>query len=971
MQKTFEVTSFTGGITDEYIEADNRFVNHAENLCLDHAGDIVQRQGSHFLEGSDPKDGSFVSSNTAVTHTAEFQFNNQVQNYLACIHNSGQSLAIKQLSGGVLTNFDFTMPTFTPHSQFNSSVWQAQPFFSNSNIATGQGNYPTKITEDKNHQLNIITAGLPEPIINAKNMYAPPNPQVGVTVNFKTVLSGAPITDPYTGVSVAAIVSPTPTGVTNEFRLACVYRRYYEINGVEYEDISAPHFIGYISNAANLPVGRTPGTSYLLEVRINDSLVRETDGIQWQTNWNDVPYNFQSDGITADPDSQIYSSGGTYDISEAIRKNAKIKVSFYKTTSNGSIYYNFGPGNLYKSNPNSGGFVLQYTFGDLGVDYKFDMNFGEPSPLIGKSGSDCSWSDTELQQQPTLYTTSGVQTNDLPGRTRYNTLVNDNYMYWVDAENPYRVRQASNRDPDSVPDGNFLDFPEIITGINSAADKLIVCTLHNTYRVDGFYDDFGRGTVTSEKISSETGTISHNSMVRVSDGVFFCGVDGFYYTNGQTVQKISRHLSATYFRLTQPIFDVSNAFSGSVTTNYGKKYVVRENQDITGVYDIINNRVMWSFLDGTEVLVCEKAWGFSEKMSFFGPWMLPTVSVNDPGLKESVYAKTLGTFVNKIIRTDINGDIFQLEDGVASDPRPYNLMATLPLNWLAADRYPILYRLRTQASLLGSQVQKKWVTRMSAVFKRLSAFFPTGDFFDRRLDVQVTSINDKGRVVQDLKPLHYLDADDSKYLRSRSQGNFDGAIPVPGFGVSEYTSRQTMLNALDKDNTIIKMSRRFVAKGLRCTTKALEFKPALSLVAKSDDYVSCIFSGAAASLTGGNVWSKFQYTGNVVTLKQHIGVLPSVDHSVESYYLALDFDNYKTLYPITNLSGSGDTATLGAPFTNYTGLIAPAGTYKWKLYSFPKNQFFGLCTYSMSFSEALDSDSLYRLSGNVDDKGEP
>jgi hypothetical protein len=966
MQKTFEVTSFTGGITDEYIEADNRFVNHAENLCLDHAGDIVQRQGSHFLEGSDPKDGSFVSSQTAVTHTAEFKFNNQVQNYLACIHNSGQSLAIKQLSGGALTNFDFTMPTFTPHSQFNSSVWQAQPFFSNASIATGQGNYPTKVTEDKSHQLNVITAGLPEPMLNAKNMYVSPDPQVGITVGFRNVLAGAPITDPYTGTAVGATVSQLPTGVSNEFRLACVYRRSYEINGVEYEDISTPHFIGYISNAANLPVGRTPGTSYLLEVRINDTLVRETNGIQWQTNWSSVPYTYQNDGITDDPDSQPYLTGGSYDTSEAIRKNAKIKVSFYKTTSSGSIYYNFGPGNLYKSNPNSGGFVFEYTSGVLGVDYKFDMDFGVPYELMGKSGSDCSWSDAELQLQPTLYTTSGVQTNDLPGRTRYNTLVNDNYMYWVDAENPYRVRQASSRDPDSVPAGNFLDFPEIITGINSAADKLIVCTLNNTYRVDGFYDDFGRGTVSTEKISSETGTISHNSMVRVSDGLFFCGVDGFYYTNGQTVQKISRHLSATYFRLTQPIFDVSNAFSGSITTNYGKKYVVRENQDITGVYDTLNNRVMWSFLGGTEVMVCEKAWGFSEKMSFFGPWKLPCTSSTDVDLKESVYAKTLGTFINKIVRTDANGNIFQLEDGVSSDPRPYSLMSTAPLNWLAADRYPILYRLRTQSSLLGSQVQKKWVTRMSAVFKRMSAFFPTGNFFDRRLDVQVTSINDKGRVVQDLKPFHY-DENDLKYSKSK----MPGGRPYNSLLTTYQSQSSNPYSQLDKDNTVIKMTRRFIAKGLRCNTKALEFKPSLSLIAKADDYGLCVFNGSAASIVGGSIWSKYAYTGNVITLKQQIGSVITTDHSVEGYFIALEHDNYTTLYPITNLSGSGDTAILGTPFTNYTGVVAPSGTYKWKLYSYAKNQFFGLCAYSMSFSEALDSDSLYRLSGNAGDKGEP
>lgn len=967
MQKTMENTSLTGGITDEYIESDLRFVNHAENLCLDHSSDIVQRQGSHFLEGSDPKDGSFVSSGTTVTHTSEFTFNNPAANYLASIHNSGQSLSVKKYLAGVLTNQDLSFPFTTTHSVFNSSVWQAQPFFASSTIATGQGNYPVKITADKTAALNDISAGMPEPIVNAYDVYLAPD-NTKVSVQFRVIASGAPITTPYKAAVVTAIVSPTPTGVSNEFRLACVYRRKYKVNGVTYEDVSRPHFIGYISNASNLPVGKTPGTTYALECRIQDTLQRQTSSTIWQTNWNDTSFTYRYNGVSGDANGQPYVYGIAYDTSETFDVNGMVKVSFYKTTANGNIYYNFGPGNVPGSNPN-GGFPLPGSFGDLGIDYKYDLNFGEDltHPDIGLSRSETTWTDTEIQSQPVLYTTSGVQANDLPGRVRYNTLVNDNYMYWVDAENPYRVRQASSRDPDSVPTGNFIDFPEIVTGISSAANKLIVCTLTKTYRVDGFYDDFGRGTVIAELISNETGTISHNSMVRVSDGLFFCGVDGFYYTNGQTVQKISKHLSATYFRITQTLSNVSNATSGSITTNYGKKYTVTENQDIVGTYDKLNNRVMWSFLGGTEVFVCEKSYGLSEKMSFFGPWKLPTSSATDSGMRESVYAKTIGTFANKMVRTDANGNIFQLEDGVASDPRPFTFSATVPTNWLAADRYPILYRLRTQTNFLGSQMTTKYVTRMSAIFKRISAFFPVGNFFDRRLDVLITSINDKGRVVQDLKPVHYLDSKDNLEATSKMEGTLPYnatlqvyADPTP----NQYSSGS-------KDNALIKATRRFVAKGLRCTSKALEFKPALSLIAKSDDFGLINFTAGACSIIGGAIWSKYTYTGNVITIKEFIGVIPEVDHSVEGYYISVEYDNYTALYPITNVSGDGVTAILGTPFLNYTGVAAPTGTYKWKLYAMPKNQFFGLCAYSISYSDSLDAGTFYRIAGNSGDKGEP
>ena len=562
-----------------------------------------------------------------------------------------------------------------------------------------------------------------------------------------------------------------------------------------------------------------------------------------------------------------------------------------------------------------------------------------------------------------MYTTGGVQENDLPGRCKFNALVNDNYMYWVEAENPYRVRQSAFRDPDSVPAGNFIDFPEQITGIAGAANNLIVTTLNRTYRVDGFFDDFGNGSVVADKISSETGCISHNSMVQVADGLYFCGIDGFYYTNGQTVQKISTHLSKTYYRLTQAVSEVSNQSFGSIKTSYGQKYTVGENQEISGTYDKINNRVLWTFLGGTEVLALEKGFGINEKMVFMGPWKLPTSRQSDVSGNESVYARAITTFKNKIIRTDNLGNIFQLEDGVASDPRPYSLSSNPATNWLAADRYPILYRLRTQASYLGGTMLTKYVTRMSAIFKRASDSFATATFFDRNLDVQITSINDKGRVVQDLKPIHYSTERDAVYLKSKMQASGGYSNLIKNYGSNDTSAH----SQFDKDSELIKITRRFVAKGLRCIAKALEFKPALKLVAKSDDFEPVVYNGSAASLTT-FLWSKFTYTGPVITTKQ--GVIQSVDHSAEGYYLTLEFDNYKALYPVSSVSGSGDTLSLSAPYLNYTGVLAPSGTYKWKLYAFPKNQFFGLCGYTISFTPFIAAGDFYKEGGNSPTAGQ-
>jgi hypothetical protein len=962
MQKNFEVTNMKGGITDEYIESDARFVEAAENLCMDQSGDIVQRPGSHFLEGSVAKDGSFVSSGTAVTHTAEFDFQNQVQNYLACIHNSGDELTLKQLSGGALTSFDFDTPFFTPHSNFNSSVWQAQPFFANGAVATGQGNFPIKVTVDKLGQLNVISAGLPKVFerseaVDTNGGTAPNPPSLGITLEFREKTTNFLDTCPI----VSHTVSATPTGASNEFRMAFIYRRQYYYNGVLYEDASAPHYSDYISLAGNMPLGNTTGQA-VMSVTVTDSL-RKVDGATWQTNWNSEAFLFDAAVDLDSGDNYDFVFNG-YTYNDDFDSNARIKISMYRTTGGGNVFYEIGHGGTTSLKPTvSSPFFISAVSGSTDMLYIFSStdpvayDYGFASRVVYQT-------DAELQLRPTLYTTSGQLPNDLPGRVKFNDLVNDNYMYWVEAANPYRVRQATYRDPDSVPLTNFIDFPEAVTGISSAADKLIVCTLNSTYRVDGFFDDFGRGSVVAEKISSETGCLGHNSMVRVADGLFFCGIDGFYYTNGQTVMKVSRHLGKTYYRLTQSVSTVSNAYLTSIVTEYGKKINISENQTIIGTYDKVNNRLLWSFNSGTEVLILEKSYGINEKMVFMGPWSLPTSRDADVTGNESIYAKTIGTFKNKVVRTDNLGNILQLEDGVSSDPRPYTLSATPATNWLAADRYPILYRLRTQASYLGSKSSTKIATRMSAVFKRATTLFADHQFLNRDLDVQITSINDKGRVVQDLKPVHYSADSDAKFTESKM------------FGSGSYTSLIKSYDSMDtaarsdfqKDNDLIKITRRFIAKGLRCVAKALEFKPALRLVAKSDDYETVAYNGAAASLAT-FIWSKFTYTGQIITTKT--GIIQDVDHSAEGYYLALEHDNYRALYPINSVSGGGDTVTLGTAFLNYDGVVAPSGTYKWKLYAFPKNQFFGLCSYTIMFAEYISGGDMYRLGGNAGDKGEP
>ena len=913
-QKVFESPDMRGGFTDEFIESDQRFVEKAENLCLDPSGDVAQRPGSHFLEGSDPKLGSFVDSNTPVTNFAEYEFNNPTQNFLACVNDSGDKISTFSFTNqGVIdpkNNLD--TPFFTGASGFNSEVWQSQPFFAHSDVSSGHGNHPVKFTSDINGSQALISAGLPMPYD------FPNNPSGTFAVNYRDWAPGVvPGTFELTGATGALSSSQYPTGLSNEFRVAVVFLREYSWNGVTYRDVSKPYISAYLRHPSGKKVGYFPSVAlgdpgvytdyYGLNFSMTDSMIRTTDGFQWQTNWQDFA-------------------------------NVDVKAQLFRTVDTGNVFYDAGE--LVRTYEAGAGKFGSITPATVGVEHFFSSN-----------GSDvwnqtATFNDAAIQLNPTLYTTGGILDNDLPPRSKFCALVNDNFMYWVDAVNPYRVLQSHPRDPDSVPAGNFIDFPTQVTGLSSAGGKLIVTTLKETYRVDGFYDEFGRGTVVADKISSETGCISHNSMVRVADGLFFCGIDGFYYTNGQTVLKISRHLSKNYYRLTQTELSVSNATSGSITTVYGKKYVITENQEINGTYDKVSNRVLWSFLGGVEVIACEKALGINEKMSFFGPWKVaPTAAT------ENVFARALGTFKNKIVRSDAYGNVFQLEEGVSSDPKPIALNPQVTTNWLAADRYPIIYRLRTQTNYLGSRKNRKYVTGVDLRLKRADDSFTSKDWHDRNLDVLITSINDKGRIVQDLKPVHYSTDLDFQYMNAKS---YNGLV------VQSYDSETT-------ESPLINVSRRFMAKGLRCVSKAIEFKPAFKLLANGTDIgenVTYVNSGSLAAGFTTTIFSKTTYTGTVVTDK--LGLMDSVDHTVNNYYLTLDVDNYQTLYPITMVGGTGMTANLGTP---YLGAAAVSGTYNWKLYSIPKNQFFGISSYSLTFTDFESKSDDY---GNTSDgTGEP
>lgn len=921
-----------GGITDEYLDADHRFVEIAENVCLDTSMDIVQRPGSHFLHGVAADTGEKQSS--AVCHMLPFHWANNAsgtyaKEYLATCLFGTKSIALYQSDGSTTTvPTTFTL-SHVSGSFYNMSgqTWQQTPFITNQDGTM----YPHKITESNTGAYELITAGLPQASIvntpgngisthNACVLYAGKWGTAGEYYGYRfhdnADLTGYVFTDP-----------PAASSLVHTYGMKFTFYRKYTVNGRTFVDEGpTKHIYLHTQN----PIGSATG-EVCFAIKIPTTNL-STSG----TNWS----------------SYISSNGVMWNNTTAL---GDIFVKVYRTTDGGTVYYNVGQARVTTATP---------TYASGVVNYIEDPDIAQPyysSP--GTYVAMFTGNDTFITGNATVYTTGGVLQNDAPPKAKFMHLVGGHTMVYghvrdsSDQVLSYRALQAVTSDPDSVPSGNIFDLDAPITGISSCSGKLIIATLNKVYSAPALYDEFGRGGGALDLISAETGCVSHNSMVQVGDKIFFCGVDGFYTTNGVSVEKISVHLAKTYLRLLRPAVneEVSNTLSSTLKASYGTRLVAEEDQSITGVYDRINNRILWSFLDGREIYCLELKAALSSKSSFWGPWRLGVTYSNN----DSKFAMYLADWNGRLLRSDYNGYILQMHDGVASDPRPYS--SSPYTDNRAMDRYPIIYRVRSIATSLGSSFIRKYVTTLVVTMKRSLDNFMEGTYygFDPALDVQVTSINDKGALVQDLKPIHYDDVNDTNSTSAKSKeysvGSYDGL--VSSYDGSEAGTTGVGVRKLD--NPVVVAKRKFPAGGLRCTYKQVEFKPALKLVSDSITVgENCTHSTGAASFVT-NVWQLNTFSAGALTATS--GIMDQADFRLNGYYLTLAYDSHKAMYPITAVSGDGKTVTLGTPYTNGgTVHTSPATSYAWKLWAYPKNQYFGLCGYNIGFMDSTASHSVSR-----------
>lgn len=641
-QQPFEISDFSGGMTDNYLAGPLNKYQMADNLLITSNRKLQTAPGSTFYDTSNPRipvTGARIAGLINFNRDSFLLIQAEKDLYYLA---SG----VKTKLVGPSSNSVFSAGDATSHCAW--SEWNGHLFMTNDAFSK-----PVKVFRDAGGTLRVRTAGLP------------------VLASAPTVTAGA--------------------AGGNAYIYAFLYFYEYTVDNKTFNDFGATTQVQLASAAAP-----------------NSNAVAVSN----------IP-------VLAN------GSTGNYD-------TASIKVKIYRTIAGGTTLY----------------YVGEVTNGTT-------------------TYSD-STSDATLILSSPIYTEGDVPDNEAPPLCKYVHIVGGK-AFWAHVKEgsevmSYRILQSIPDDPDSVPSDFYVDVEDEITGISSVSGTPIVLCRRSVYRLDGSYDELGRGTIVPQKISSGAGCVSHNSIVQTLRGIFFAGYDGFYFCDGYQVLKISEDINTTYKSL--------------VTTETQQK-------NIYGVLDSEGVRVWWGSQtdagsgDNDKCFVLDLRWGIKPNSSF---------TTRSGG--ESFRPSALVFFSKEMIRGDSRGYLFKHDDDLLTDPK-YDAIID-PSEWLTQT---IIHDFRSCSYDFGTTLLRKWVPKI---------IISCGN--TTNLSIQVGSANDDSRYFHDLIPIRY-------------RGNMTWGDADLVWGEQDLTWNFEVM---------IEEQRRFPAGTLRCSYKQIRVTNGHVIINKSD-----------------------------------------------------------------------------------------------------------------------------------------
>lgn len=386
------------------------------------------------------------------------------------------------------------------------------------------------------------------------------------------------------------------------------------------------------------------------------------------------------------PESDAISISNIPELSNSTTDNyatSDIKIEIYRTHNNGTEFYKVGE-----------------------VDN-------------GTTTFDDDSSDDEITDNEVLYSTGNVLDYDQPPLCKYVHQVN-NIIIFANikdglTEYPYRARYSNPGQPFAASESSYVDFDDEITGVSSVAEYPIVFCENRIYRVEGYYDDLGGGVIKKREISTKIGCISSRSIVQCKlngrAAIAFASHDGFYITDGFTINKISDEINNTY---------------KTFTNNEDRR------SRIIGVFAEMENQVLWSVKQDS--LSSENDYIYCYHLDFEN---LPNTTWSGGNNLSNFNASAMIYKDKTLLRADYRGYVFEHDDSTYTDPLVDTSIDAS--DWYTAT---IIFSYGSCAFDFGTSDFRKWVPKI------LINFFNTTP-----LSLLVMSNNDDSGAFTNLKEI--------------------------------------------------------------------------------------------------------------------------------------------------------------------------------------------------------------------------
>lgn len=594
-------------------------------------------------------------------------------------------------------------PGSIPEHQFTYAHWNNQTIIANSSLP----GYPMKVYRNGG-VFSLVQAGLPKPNVSSVNFSLYP---VGTnfTYLYKFVYRREYTSGPYAEVIVNAT--------------SLVKDKIYKINTVGTTDFTLCGAISNIVGTYFVATGPGTGTGNVTQTNSDFflDLGAPSDAVKLQTS------------TAISPSSSVYITGFARNVVSATKILAGQRYEIRTAGTTNFVLFGAATNNIgekffatINGTAASGtGEVYQllnttetnYNEEQIKIDVYRTANNGTNYYLINTFDSNAvgffdTTIDANLTTKEALYTNGGVVANDAPPKCRSIHVRNDVAYYGGILGQSYRMLQSIVGDVDSVPETFYIDVDDDIVAVSSTKNNVIVLCKDKVYRVDGVFDDLGRGGMTVERISDTAGCIGVNTAVQALDGVLWMGKDAVYYTDGFKVIKLNQDYDKTYKTFT-------------LTNSSNVKY--------QGKYDNKKNRVWWTIQEdgASEINKCyvlDLNWGIRPDATF------TTVS------GESFKPFAIEFINGNMVRCDVNGYVFVHRDTLFVDPK-INNSETNVTKWIDE---VIVYNMETSSYNFGTSAVRKYVTQANVTCESTT-----------NLALQLVSNNDDSRIVSNLLPIRY------------------------------------------------------------------------------------------------------------------------------------------------------------------------------------------------------------------------